>query len=136
MPYVYSTITNTTEYCEYKTDPEARQLPILLRKVAILGGSGVANKHMVTPRGVVTKVTDDELEFLKGNKAFQRHMARGFIRIDTAKIDADLVAADMTKGDDSAPKTPETIGEVPGGAKVSDGSSNTFRDKISNLFAG
>jgi hypothetical protein len=111
MPYVCSTGTNDTCYCEYT--PGGGDLPVLKRQVLIKGGANRGGKHLVTPQGIVTSVSDEDLAFLKTNKAFLRHMERGFVTIIEQKKepDADKVAKDMTPKDGSAPKTADDYGD-------------------------
>lgn len=113
MPfYVYSTATNSITYVEYeknassdiaivKTWPDG--LPM---KVTINGGHGVANKHFLTPRGVVTQIQDREMEYLLTNEAFIRHVDKGFMVYDKKKVNPEKKARDMQDKDGSAPITP------------------------------
>jgi hypothetical protein len=110
--YVYSTATNSGTYVEYEQNsghdislpkkwPNGKPM-----QVTIKGGHGVANKHFFTPKGVVTSVTDDEMEMLLNNPAFKRHMDRGFITYDKKNIAPEKKAANMADKDGSAPLTP------------------------------
>ncbi len=107
MPYVYSTITNSTTYCEYrKTAPES--LGVIQKKVIIQGGHGVAiPKTIMTPRGVPTEVSDADLEFLLQNSAFQRHMKAGFVSVDKKEVKPEKKITDMNLKDGSQPLTPK-----------------------------
>lgn len=107
MPFVYSTTTNNTFYEEYAEAIEGSQIRQIKRKVLIKGGNGVANKHLVTPFGVATQVSDDDLSFLMNNEAFLRHMKRGFLKVEERNIAAEKVAADMTPKDKSHPLRPK-----------------------------
>lgn len=112
MPYVYSTGTNDTAYVDHKPDPDKnRGYSEIIRQVIIKGGHGRATKHLVTPKGVVTKVTEDELEFLLKNDSFQRHMKNGFISYENKKVEPEKKAADMAQADGSAPLTPKDFTE-------------------------
>jgi hypothetical protein len=82
-----------------------------LMKVTIQGGHGVSDKHMFTPKGVVTKVSDRDLELLLENKSFQRHMDRGFITYDKKNVSAEKKAKDMAEKDGSSPLTPKDFVE-------------------------
>lgn len=84
-------------------------LPVALPSVFIKGGAGVANDRFVTPRGVVTTVTDADLEYLRANPVFNIHVVNGFISVSDASADADKVAADMTGRDQSAPIVPQDL---------------------------
>jgi hypothetical protein len=110
--YVYSTITNGTKYCLYDTSLPG---PAVLKKyVEIKGGHGINAAHnpnqknnFYTPRGMVTIVSDEDMEFLKGNEAFNRHIKGGFLSVDSKKISAEKKADDMAQKDGSAPLTPQ-----------------------------
>lgn len=105
--FIYSTLTQSNEYSVWvKGGADLKQRA---QKVIIKGGANIANKHLVTPRGVVTEVTEDELALLEGNKVFQRHKQRGFIVVDRATKAADVekVVPDMVGRDMSAPLVPQ-----------------------------
>lgn len=105
MHYVYSTATCDIAYGVWIKG--GNDLPIRTRAIVIKGGAGVANKHLITPRGVVTEVSDEELALLEQDEAFQRHVEHGFIRVERAKIDPEKVAADMTGRDEASPLVPQ-----------------------------
>jgi hypothetical protein len=118
MPYVYSTATASIRYTEFKKVTKDINQPV--RSVTILGGSNVANqKTLVTPLGVPTQVSQDDLDWLLKDVHFQKHMDRGYMKIEKTKKDSEkVVAAGMQTRDNSAPETPETLAEK--GAKLSD----------------
>lgn len=91
--YVYSTLSNDNRYGE----------------VLINGKANVANKNVITPLGVVTRITSAQLDEAKTFPVFQLHMDNGYLTVEKYKEDADLVASDMTGRDASAPETPETL---------------------------
>jgi len=99
--YVFSTLSNDQKYVSYETTSSGLQVEKGF--VEIVGGANVANKNVITPRGVATKVTAEQLEQLRKNHVFQQHEHNGFITISEGKADADEVAADMTGRDESAP---------------------------------
>ena len=102
--HVYSTLTADNTYNEWlKT---ANDLPALGRSVTIKGGSNVANKNIVTPIGVRTQITADDLEVLEGCKVFQMHRDNGFVRVEQHRADPEKIAADMALRDGSAPMRP------------------------------
>ncbi len=119
MPfYVYSTATNAGTYVEYEKNA-SNELAIAKKwpngkpmKVNINGGHGVANKHFFTPKGVVTQVTDDEMEMLLRNPAFKRHMDKGFMTYDKKNVAPEKKAANMAQKDGSAPLTPSDYEET------------------------
>ena len=116
MPYVYSTITAPTKYCEYHPTPEGAASARIKRTVLINGGANLAPSNrglssvvLMTPRGAVTRVTDDELGFLENNAAFKRHRDRGFLAVEAKEKDINtVVSAGMNPQDESAPLTPRS----------------------------
>jgi hypothetical protein len=110
--YVYSTATNSIIYAEYEKNASS-DIAIFKKwpdgkpmKVVIHGGHGVANKHFLTPKGVVTQIQDHEMEYLLTNEAFIRHMDKGFMTYDKKKVDPAKKVKDMEDKDGSAPITP------------------------------
>lgn len=95
--YIYSTLSSAVVYRTTHGD------------VKINGGANIPDKHLYTPYGVVTKVTDDQYEGLKAHYLFQMHESNGFVTADSAKEDADEVASNMTGRDDSAPDTEASL---------------------------
>jgi hypothetical protein len=112
MPFVYSTLSQDTSYNVYvkregKTTHSGPLKPI--RKILIAGGTGVADKKLVTPRGKATKVTQEDAELLMENKVFLMHMANKFVIIEDSNEDPEVIVdvGEMAPKDFSAPKTPE-----------------------------
>ena len=91
--YIYSTLSSSVKY-------ECEGASILIK-----GGANIPNVHMLTPKGVVTEVTDEELVLLGGNSVFQLHKANGYIHIDKKEHKVENVIADMTRRDNAAPDT-------------------------------
>ena len=106
MNYVYSTATCGAFYCLYESGSE-KDLGVVKHKVEIKGGHGVATpKTCITPRGVVTMVSDEDLEFLMKNDSFIKHMKAGFLTVDKKEVAPEKKAKDMAQKDGSAPLTP------------------------------
>lgn len=113
--YIYSTLSNTQNVVVYQPYPGAKSgtenkqgssKPSVRQKVIhIHGGANVADHVMHTPRGAVTVVNDAELAALKKTSCFNRWLERGFVTVETSKVDADEVAKDMTAKDKSAQTT-------------------------------
>jgi hypothetical protein len=103
MPVVYSTLTAPQAYSVWVQG--GGDLPAQKLICVIKGGAGIANKNLITPRGVATHVTPSELEGLNQCPMFQRHKERGYIRVDDKELDAEKVASDMASRDNSAPLT-------------------------------
>lgn len=107
MPYIFSTATNNCTYVEYDYHNRKGNLPQIKRRVLVKGGANRADKRLITPNGVVTEVSDDDLAFLVSNAAFIRHQKAGFHRIESHRFETDAVVTDMVSGDKARPLTPE-----------------------------
>ena len=108
--YVYSTLTADTAFTGWKKIGEDK-VPEKDGVVLVKGGTGVANRHFLTPHGVVTGVSTEEAEFLMAHPLFQQQEKDGFVKIEKAKVDPEVVAADMKLRDGSSPLVPEDFGE-------------------------
>ena len=106
MPYVYSTLTNDQIYTLWNCDPQAQKPNVALKKVQIKGGHGRMGKNLVTPLGIVTEVTDEELEALNKISSFRKHVEKGFLKVDKKNVDPEKAASTMEGKDESAQKTP------------------------------
>lgn len=116
MPYVYSTATCSTAYVKYappasneSSNRSSDGFNRIVKKVIINGGNGVATKHLVTPIGSITFVSDEDLEFLLQDQNFQRHMKEGFITYDKKKVEPEKKAKNMKDKDGSFPLTPKNF---------------------------
>ncbi len=106
MPYVFSTLSCDNEYRSFSKG--GGDIPIVESKILIKGGAGIVNKNIITPLGVMTQVTDEELKLLEENESFKMHRDNGYIVVENKKADADEVAKkSMKKNDKSSPVTPE-----------------------------
>ena len=103
--YVFSTLASDVAYTNHAQG--GGDLPIDLPPVVIKGGAGIANERIVTPRGVATEVTEEQVEYLRANQVFQLHEKNGFVMVSDTYGDPDTVAADMTGRDISAPVVPQ-----------------------------
>ena len=102
MPYVYSTLTADQEYTLYPSEVDPKSIPKGVKSFLIYGGANVINKNLITPRGVATTVTQEELKVLETIPAFIQHRDKGFLIVDGKKSDPEKVAKDMTPRDKSA----------------------------------
>jgi len=74
--------------------------------VLVKGGTGVVGaKNLVTPLGVATEISEDEIGFLESNPLFRLHAKNGYVTIQRRKADPERVAADMNTKDQSAQKS-------------------------------
>lgn len=110
MPYIASTLSAPTTYTVYgdnKHGPKA-----VLKQVHIKGGANVANQKnvmtmgLLTPQGLVTQVSDEELNLLKNHKLFQLHLKNGHVKIMDTNQKPEKAVKDMKDKDSSAPFTP------------------------------
>ena len=118
MPYILSKLSNSQCYTQYVKG--VNDINNVCEKVVIKGGADVINKKTLeTPNGVVTEITKEQLEILKQNKDFNRHVENGFISIIENKISEDKKeekAVEMPK-DNSRQKTPKDYKKAKGKAK-------------------
>lgn len=110
MPRIISTLSASNEYVSYHKHDDANakvgRVSVPQKSVLIKGGANVAGA-LRTPDGVVTHVSDDELEHLRSVPQFVQHEKNGFIRVlesdrevDEAKVSK--IAKDMTDRDESS----------------------------------
>lgn len=109
MYHVYSTLANSTKYVLYRNAPQ-KDLNIAERSVLIKGGSGVHQKHIGTPLGIHTGVTEEDMEWLKDDVHFKKHIEKGYIVVRKSEVHPEVVAPDMVTRDqrtDACPVVPE-----------------------------
>ena len=99
MAYVHSTASQPMNYPIYADGPRQGQAR-KIKDILIKGTANVIDPHtLFTPTGAVTEISDEDLEMLKKSPAFQRHVAKGFMKvIDKSELDT----TDMQKRDNSA----------------------------------
>lgn len=119
MPYIYSTLAADTGYATYSKG--GADLPVMEHVIYVKGKAGVADHHFITPRGVVTSVTDEELAQLEQNPVFKLHKENGYITVESKQHDVEKVVADMKGRDVSAPLVPEDYDPEKAGAKPETG---------------
>lgn len=96
MPYVLSKLANTQIYTNYAKGTSAN-VNIEAATVEVKGGADVTDKNLVTPEGVLTRITDNDLDILKSNKGFQKHLEGGYVKYFGQKPDIEKHASKMTK---------------------------------------
>ena len=107
--YVFSTLSNTNIYANYAESPNKGQ-PQVAEQVTIQGGANVTVKNLVTPHGVMTEITEAQMDILNKNFLFKQHLKSGHIVVRDTKSDPEkVVKAGMEKTDGSAPVTPESL---------------------------
>lgn len=108
LPYIYSTMTCGTTFAVYAPKTDLNALSRVVKRIDIKGGHGLKNPQAIdTPIGVVTKVTDEELELLEQMVAFRQQVESGFLVVDKKQGDPEKKAASMNPKDNSAPLTPK-----------------------------
>lgn len=115
MPHIASTLTADVDYAVYakRSDPSGPHT--VLKKIRIKGGANVANrKHLLadsvlTPRGVVTPISDEDLAILEQDEVFQTHKRNGFVEVikSASAPSGDKAAKNLEPKDPSAPFSPE-----------------------------
>lgn len=103
--YVFSTLSTPMAYTKFSTG--GNDLPRPERTVSIMGGANVADKNFVTPKGVMTAITEEEYEFLQHNNLFKKHVENGFIVVEKSEHKVDDVVADMVARSPDAPMVPD-----------------------------
>ncbi len=105
--FVYSTHTNSIRYVEWMPE-KTQNFNIVKKSIVIKGGHGLCNKNMITAEGVVTSVSDSDMEWLLTLESFQEDIKHGYIRHSKRKEDSEkVVKRDMQTKDGSAPLTPK-----------------------------
>lgn len=108
--FIYSTLSSDMVYASWDKGPD---LPKRRQGILIKGGAGIASKHLITPKGVVTEITDEELKELKENQVFNLHCTNGFIKIEYEKIKITNAIKDMEPKDKSTPLVPSDFPSPP-----------------------
>lgn len=98
---IYSTLASDMRYTNYVKGGAELQNPIA--EVFVKGGAGVANDRLITPMGVATMVTAEQLEVLKANAIFQMHERNGYVIVSEERGDPEKMAAEMNPNDPSKP---------------------------------
>lgn len=104
MPYILSKLANTQTYTQYVKGMNNMNIPE--KRVEVKGGADVTDKNFITPEGVVTKISAGELDVLKANKDFQRHLERGHVKYFGTNPNMGREVPKMEK-DNSKPLTPD-----------------------------
>lgn len=104
--YIFSTLTASQKYPIYEKVP-GRDIPRMSSYVLIHGGANLPSKVLVTPRGVMTSISDEQFERLNQCSSFQKHVNGGYLTVEDRSYDPDEAAEDMEPKDSSAPMVPE-----------------------------
>lgn len=110
--FVYSTLATDVIYQAYETG--GADIPVATHSVLIKGGAGVANQNIITPLGVMTKITEEQMAICESNNIFQLHRKNKFIVVRESQSEIETVVADMEGRDNSAPLVPEDFTDTDG----------------------
>jgi|LSQX01.2.fsa_nt_gb hypothetical protein len=72
------------------------------KRLTIEGGAGVSTRNLLTPKGVMTTVKDDDLEYIQGHPSFIAKVKKGVFVVDKREMIADRVAESMAPPGDMA----------------------------------
>ena len=100
--YVFSTLSNDNAYPLYKDGAK-------VKTVLINGKANIANKNLITFKGIMTNVSNEDYALLKEDENFKKQVAGGFFTVEAKETEADKVAKNMTEKDKSAPLTKKDI---------------------------
>lgn len=111
--YVCSKLSCDNAYTTWMSGQKAvNDMPRKDKQVLIKGGAGVTNGHLVTPHGVVTKITIEQLNLVREScPSFARHEQAGFLKVldkDPSPKEIKSIAKDMV-GDKSKQATKESV---------------------------
>ena len=119
MPYVVSTMSNDQRYTDWdipNLEGSKVARPAQARaSVLIKGKANVITKNLITPEGVITQVSDEQLEVLKRVKLFQTHVDNGSLKIMGREVAPEKAVRDMRDRDESAPLSVSKGDFAPGG---------------------
>ena len=105
MAYITSKMATDVTYAFYTQG--ANKINVVTDEITIKGGAGVINKRTLeTPQGLVTEVTDEQLDKLKSHPLFQTHLQNGAIAVLGTEKAAQKADKDL-KVDKSSQITPQ-----------------------------
>ena len=105
MKYVISKLTASQDYNFYSVTEGGRNQ--LTCTIHVNGGTNLADRHFITPDGVITEVSDEQAERLKTHSVFQLHEKNGFVKIVTSESNAEKAKKELEEEDKSSPMTPK-----------------------------
>lgn len=110
--YAFSTLATNVKFVIYYPAPVSDKgnnldyIPVEKASVVVKGGAGVMTKHLLTPQGVATSLTDEQVSILRSSSLFTRLEKRNMVKISTKYADPEVFAPDMAIDEGSAPLTP------------------------------
>ena len=110
---VFSTLSASVACAIYTKKVDPNHPNKVDKKIVINGGANVANDHVITPKGVVTLVSEEDYKILKDHPSFKGYLERGFVTVDIEnKKTVEKAVKNMTEKDKSAPKTEKDVPKV------------------------
>ena len=108
--YIYSTLSNDQSFVTWVNTKDARLLPVRQSVVLISGKANIMGKtNLVTPKGVLTTISEEAYKKIEKLPAFKRFVERGYITVESKLEDPDKVAKDMKSRDKSSQLTDDDI---------------------------
>lgn len=133
MPHVYSTLSSGMVFADY-AQTSGNDLPTISKRVEIHGKANVITKHLITPKGIGTEVSPEDLDWLEKNESFKELVENGFLTVSNHQASADKVAADMTPRDASSPLTPTDYTDNGVNAPKVDATQKPAEDKARSVI--
>ena len=94
MGFITSKMAAGVTYAFYA--PAANKINVVTDTITINGGADVINKRSLeTPTGVVTELTDEQIDKLKSHPLFQEHLQNGAVTIISSEKDAKKAEKDL-----------------------------------------
>ncbi|MDR0676252.1 MAG: hypothetical protein LBF97_04335 [Elusimicrobiota bacterium] len=116
MIQILSTLSNDQNYTTYKKGLNGTY--IVDKVITIKGKANISNKNLITPKGVLTSINDEDLVLLEKNSSFQTHKSNKFITVLQKNEGENLIGREITDKeiknnelegkDQSSPNTPDT----------------------------
>ena len=104
MAFITSKMAAGVKYAFYSQN--GNRINIVTDTIEVLGGADVINKRSLdTPHGVVTELTDEQIEKLKTHPLFQLHLKNGAVAIFGSEKEAKKAETSLEE-DKSAQITP------------------------------
>lgn len=105
MGFITSKMAAPVTYAFYTKG--ANRINVVTDEITVNGGAGVINKRSLeTPQGVVTELTDEQIDKLKSHPVFKMHLTNGAVAILGTEKEAKKAEEDLKK-DKSSQLTPE-----------------------------
>ena len=80
MSFITSRLATSVNYTFYTKG--ANNINVVTDTITVKGGADVINKKSLeTPQGVVTELTDEQIDKLKSHPVFKQHLEGGYVAI-------------------------------------------------------